>query len=82
MATTTVIATELADVNIAASIEDAVTLIRHILIGDEVRRSDMLASVIVDVEVVGRSLVALPFDAVEGRLTCAVTGVTVRVSSR
>jgi hypothetical protein len=64
------------------ALEDAVTLVRHVLIGDEVRRSDMLASVTVDVEVVGRSLVALPFDATERRLTCAVTGVTVRASSR
>lgn len=64
------------------ALDDAVTLIRHILIGDEVRRSDMLASVKVDVEVVGRSLVALPFDVSERRMTCAVTGVTVRVSSR
>ena len=63
------------------ALDDAVTLIRHILIGDEVRRSDKLASVVVDVDVVGRSLVALPFDATERRLTCAVTGVTVRVSS-
>jgi hypothetical protein len=59
--------------------EDALVLIRHILIGDEVRRSDMLASVTVDVDEVSRSLVALPFGAAEGRLECAVTGTTVRV---
>lgn len=60
--------------------EDALTLIRHILIGDEVRRSDMLASVMVDVKEVSRSLVALPFDVGEGRLVCSVTGTTVRVA--
>jgi len=58
--------------------DDALTLIRHILIGDEVRRADMLASVTVDLEVVGRSVVALPFDTGKDRFTCAVTGTTVR----
>jgi len=62
------------------SCEDALTLIRHILIGDEVRRSDMLASVVVDVHEVSQSLVALPFESGDGQLRCAVTGVTVRAS--
>jgi len=62
------------------ALDDALTLIRHILIGDEVRRSDMLASVTVDLEEVSRSLVALPFDTGEGRVKCAVTGVTVQHS--
>ncbi len=61
--------------------DDALTLIRHILIGDEVRRSDMLASVAVDVDEVSRSLVALPFDVGEGRLECAVTGTKVRIAN-
>lgn len=61
------------------SIDDALTLIRHILIGDEVRRSDNLASVMVDVDEISRGLVALPFEVGEGRLRCAVTGVTVRL---
>jgi hypothetical protein len=61
------------------AIEDAVTLIRHILIGDEVRRSDMLASVRVDIEVVASRLVALPFEKAGDGLRCAITGVTVRV---
>ena len=64
----------------ALALDDALTLIRHILIGDEVRRSDMLASVIVDMQEVSRSLVALPFDTGEGRLKCAVTGTTIRHS--
>lgn len=62
------------------ALDDALTLIRHILIGDEVRRSDMLASVIVDLQEVSRSLVALPFDTEKGRLRCAVTGTTIRHS--
>jgi hypothetical protein len=61
--------------------EDALVLIRHILTGDEIRRSDMVTSVIVDVVEVSRSLVALPFGIGEGRLECAVTGTTVRVSN-
>jgi hypothetical protein len=60
------------------SVEDAVTLARHLLIGDEVRRSDLLASVIVDVDELDRSLAATPFEVVERGLRCAVTGVTVR----
>ena len=58
---------------------DALVFVRHLLVGDEVRRSDMLASVSVDVTEVGRGLVALPFEAGDGTLQCAVTGVTVRV---
>ncbi len=61
------------------AIEDAVTLIRHILIGDEVRKSDMLASVRVDIEVITSRLVALPFERNGEGLRCAITGVTVRV---
>ncbi len=60
------------------SVDDAVTLVRHILIGDEVRRSDVLASVAVDLDDVEQRLVALPMQPVDGGLRCAVTGVTVR----
>lgn len=59
------------------SAEDAVTLARHLLIGDEVRRSDLLASVIVDIDELARSLVAIPFERADRGLRCAVTGVTV-----
>ena len=59
------------------SVDDALTLVRHLLIGDEVHRSDMLASVTVDVEEISRGLVALPFEEVERGLRCAVTGVVV-----
>jgi len=61
------------------AVEDAVTLIRHVVIGDEVRKSDMLASVQVDIEVVANRLVALPFERTGDGLRCAITGVTVRV---
>lgn len=60
------------------AIEDAVTLIRHIVIGDEVRKSDMLASIRVDIVVVASRLVAIPFEGMSGGLRCAITGVTVR----
>jgi hypothetical protein len=59
------------------SVDDALMLVRHILIGDEVHRSDMLASVTVDVDEISRSLVALPFEEVEGGLRCAVTGIVI-----
>jgi hypothetical protein len=61
----------------ALAIEDVMTLIRHVLIGDEVRRSDLLASVRVDIEVVSKRLVALPFEAAPPGLRCSITGVTV-----
>lgn len=62
------------------SVDDALILVRHILIGDEVHRSDMLASVTVDVEEVSRGLVALPFEENEKGLRCAVTGVVIPIS--
>ena len=60
------------------AVDDAVTLIRHIVIGDEVRKSDMLASVMVDIEVVASRLVAIPFEPTKAGLKCSITGVTVR----
>jgi hypothetical protein len=58
--------------------DDAVTLIRHIVIGDEVRKSDKLASVLVDIEIIESRLVAVPFEPVTNGLRCSITGVTVR----
>ncbi len=63
------------------AIEDAVTLIRHLVIGNEVRKSDMLASVTVDIDVVSSRLVAIPFEPADGGLRCSITGVTVRLGS-
>ena len=60
------------------ALDDALTLIRHIVIGDEVRKSDMLASVMVDIEVVSSRLVATPFEPSVDGLRCSITGVTVR----
>ncbi len=62
------------------AVDDALTLVRHIVIGDEVHRADMLASVMVEVEERGRSLVALPFEEAGGDLQCAVTGIRLRSS--
>ena len=60
------------------TLEDAVTLCRHIIVGDEVRRSDMLASVQVELETKTHRLAAIPFEEGRSGLVCAVTGVTVR----
>lgn len=60
------------------ALEDAVTIARHIVIGDEVRKSDMLASLAVDLESVSSRLVAIPFERMGDGLRCAVTGVSVR----
>jgi hypothetical protein len=62
------------------ALEDAVTLIRHIVIGDEVRKSDMLASLEVTIDVVAKRLVATPFEKTDVGLRCSITGVTVRLS--
>ena len=59
------------------AVDDAVTLIRHMVIGDEVRKSDMLASVMVDIEVETSRLVAIPFESADHGLRCSITGVTV-----
>ncbi len=61
------------------ALDDAVTLIRHLVIGDEVRKSDMLASVNVDIVVIESRLVAIPFELTTVGLRCSITGVTVRV---
>ena len=60
-------------------LDDAVILIRHMVIGDEVRKSDMLASVVVDIDVVESRLVALPFETTTVGLRCSITGLTVRI---
>ena len=62
------------------ALDDAVIVIRHIVIGDEVRKSDMLASLEVDIEVAESRLVALPFEPTDVGLRCSITGVTVRTS--
>lgn len=56
---------------------DALAIIRHLVIGDEVRRSDLLASLRLEVVERSRRLVALPFAKANDQLQCAVTGVAV-----
>lgn len=63
------------------ALEDAVILIRHIVIGDEVRKSDMLASLEVDIDVIHSRLVAIPFEPTHAGLRCSITGVTVKMNS-
>ena len=59
--------------------EDAVTLARYVVVGDEARKPDKLASVDVAISEKTHRLAATPFeDAGEGRVRCAVTGVVVR----
>jgi hypothetical protein len=60
------------------SLEDALTLSRHIIVGDEVRKPDMLASLRAELELKSHRLAAIPFERDGKRLRCAVTGVTVR----
>jgi hypothetical protein len=59
--------------------EDALTLARHLVVGDEVRKPDKLASVEVTVTEKTHRLAATPFeDGGDGGLRCAITGVVVR----
>jgi hypothetical protein len=59
--------------------EDAVTLARHLVVGDEVRKPDMLASLNVTITEKSHRLAATPFeDGGDGQLRCAITGVVVR----
>jgi hypothetical protein len=60
-------------------LDDAVVLARHIVVGDEVRKPDLLASVQAEVSPKSHRLAAIPFEPVKERLRCAVTGVTVRL---
>ncbi len=53
--------------------DDAVTLARHVMIGEEVRRPDMLASVQVSYDLRDSRLAAIPLEEIGGRLRCAVT---------
>ncbi len=57
---------------------DAETFARHLVVGEEAARADKLAAVTVTFEVAAARLAALPFDLVNGRLTCSVTGIAVR----
>jgi hypothetical protein len=59
--------------------EDALTLARHLVIGGEVSKPDMLASLDITISEKGHRLAATPFeDAGNGQLRCAITGVVVR----
>ncbi len=62
--------------------EDALVLARHIVVGDEVRKPDNLASIEVEITESTHRLAAIPFeDAGDGRLRCAITGVTVSLAA-
>ncbi|RLE17534.1 MAG: hypothetical protein DRJ65_22650 [Acidobacteria bacterium] len=59
-------------------LEDALVFIRYLIVGAEVSRPDDLATVRVEVTPVSHHIVALPFERIDGRLRCAVTGTIVR----
>lgn len=59
------------------SLEDARTIARYLVLSEEVARPDTLASVEVEVRVMGFRLAALPFEQDGNHLRCAVTGVRV-----
>jgi len=58
---------------------DAQVVVQHLVVGDEVRRPDMLASLTVSIDVERNRLAAIPFESLDDRLRCAVTGLEVRV---
>lgn len=59
--------------------EDALTLVRHLVVGDEVRKHDKLTSVEISIVEKSHRLAAIPFeDARDGRLRCAITDTVVR----
>lgn len=59
-------------------LEDALTFVRFLVVGEEARRADLLASVSVGLHHTRGRLLAMPFeDAGKGRLRCAVTGVEI-----
>jgi hypothetical protein len=57
--------------------DDAVVLARHMVVGDEVRRPDALASLTAIVEPAGRMLAATPFVPTDLALECSITGLQV-----
>ncbi len=60
------------------ALEDALIFIRYLVVGAEVSRPDDLASLTVEITPTKHRIVALPFEHIEGRLRCAVTGTVVR----
>jgi len=60
------------------SIEDALTVARHLVIGHEVRHRDDLASVQVEIRERSHRLAAIPFGQDDdGQLRCAISGVAI-----
>ncbi len=59
---------------------DAQVIARHMVVGDEVRRPDMLSSLTVSIDLERHRLAAIPFESRDDRLRCAVTGIEVRTA--
>jgi hypothetical protein len=62
-------------------LEDAAILAKHMIVGDEIRRPDMITSLTVDIEPLDQRLAAVPFERSQRGLRCAVTGVEVAATS-
>jgi hypothetical protein len=60
-------------------LDDAQVVAQHLVVGDEVRRPDMLSSLTVSIDVERHRLAAIPFESLDDRLRCAVTGIEVRM---
>ena len=60
------------------ALEDALVFIRYLLVGAEAKRPDDLAALKVEITPINHRIVALPFEELEGRLRCSVTGTVVR----
>jgi hypothetical protein len=58
-------------------LDDALTVARHLVVGDEVRKPDMLASINVEITLESHRLAAIPFERSGDQLKCAITGVSV-----
>jgi hypothetical protein len=58
-------------------LEDTLTLVRHLVVGEEVHKPDMLARLDVGIEERSHRLSAIPFERHGNRLRCAVTGVEI-----
>jgi len=54
--------------------DDALVLARHLVLAEEIGRSDVLGSIRVSVDPVAWRLAAIPFQRDGGRIRCAVTG--------
>lgn len=58
-------------------LEDALTLLRYLLIKEEVAKPDLLASIKVEIRPISHRLCAIPFEHHQENLRCAITGIII-----